>query len=259
MPRRPALDIFVLNASAAHGCSSVVPKPVAANAPRVRAVSESTATSTVCRTRPICGGWPWTACWREMRYVPQGTEAQAGSLGRDRGAHPSQGAGGGAGLYRRPREDSRRGADHPRTACIEHHAEVDCGTVVENSTILPFTCVGAGLDVMHSRRRLPAPRASGAQRGSGNPRRQAGRNDRRQALFLDSQAALLLFLPSYLKRFTAACLRRSDASRPRGVPESLGAGAAAYWRTPVVEAPASGPEASEFPSNLAVVRRYGDH
>ncbi len=33
---------------------------------------------------------------------------------------------------------------------VEHHAEVDCGTVVENSTILPFTYVGAGLDVMHS-------------------------------------------------------------------------------------------------------------
>ena len=37
-----------------------------------------------------------------------------------------------------------------RNSVIEHHAEVDCGTVVENSTILPFTYVGAGLDVMHS-------------------------------------------------------------------------------------------------------------
>ena len=37
-----------------------------------------------------------------------------------------------------------------RGSAIEHHAEVDCGTVVENSTVLPFTYVGAGLDVMHS-------------------------------------------------------------------------------------------------------------
>ena len=37
-----------------------------------------------------------------------------------------------------------------RGSVIEHHAEVDCGTVVENSTVLPFTYVGAGLDVMHS-------------------------------------------------------------------------------------------------------------
>ncbi len=37
-----------------------------------------------------------------------------------------------------------------RNSVIEHHSEVDCGTVVENSTVLPFTYVGAGLDVMHS-------------------------------------------------------------------------------------------------------------
>ena len=37
-----------------------------------------------------------------------------------------------------------------RNSVVERHAEVDCGTVVENSTVLPFTYVGAGLDVMHS-------------------------------------------------------------------------------------------------------------
>ena len=37
-----------------------------------------------------------------------------------------------------------------RSTVVEHHAEVDCGTVVEDSTVLPYTYVGAGLDVMHS-------------------------------------------------------------------------------------------------------------
>jgi hypothetical protein len=37
-----------------------------------------------------------------------------------------------------------------RGAVVESRAEVDCGTVVENSTVLAFTYVGAGLDVMHS-------------------------------------------------------------------------------------------------------------
>ena len=37
-----------------------------------------------------------------------------------------------------------------RGTVVEHHAEIDCGTVVENSTVLPYTYVGAGLDVMHS-------------------------------------------------------------------------------------------------------------
>jgi len=37
-----------------------------------------------------------------------------------------------------------------RGSVVEHHAQVDCGTVVEDSTLLPFTCVGAGLEVAHS-------------------------------------------------------------------------------------------------------------
>ncbi len=37
-----------------------------------------------------------------------------------------------------------------RGTVIEHHGDVDCGTVVENSSVLPFTRVGAGLDVMHA-------------------------------------------------------------------------------------------------------------
>ncbi len=37
-----------------------------------------------------------------------------------------------------------------RASSVSHHAEVDCGTVIESSNILPYACVGAALDVMHS-------------------------------------------------------------------------------------------------------------
>lgn len=37
-----------------------------------------------------------------------------------------------------------------RASVVEHHADIDCGTVVENSTVLPMTSIGAGLDVTHS-------------------------------------------------------------------------------------------------------------
>lgn len=37
-----------------------------------------------------------------------------------------------------------------RCSVIEHHAQVDLGTVIENSTVLPYCRVGAGLDVSHS-------------------------------------------------------------------------------------------------------------
>ncbi|HEX4603119.1 MAG TPA: hypothetical protein VH724_03935 [Candidatus Angelobacter sp.] len=42
------------------------------------------------------------------------------------------------------------GAVITRCSSIERHAVVDCGTVVENSTVLPFSYVGAGLDLAHS-------------------------------------------------------------------------------------------------------------
>jgi hypothetical protein len=44
----------------------------------------------------------------------------------------------------------RSGAVVTRCSSVERHSEVDCGTVVENSTVLPFSYVGAGLDLAHS-------------------------------------------------------------------------------------------------------------
>ena len=37
-----------------------------------------------------------------------------------------------------------------RTSVPEHHTVVNCGTVIENATILPYTRIGAGLDIAHS-------------------------------------------------------------------------------------------------------------
>ncbi|MFL6439363.1 MAG: hypothetical protein ACJ71Q_17445 [Terriglobales bacterium] len=44
----------------------------------------------------------------------------------------------------------RAGALITRGTSIEHHCIVDCGTVVESSTLLPLSYLGAGLDLMHS-------------------------------------------------------------------------------------------------------------
>src|SRR5262249_33061141 len=44
----------------------------------------------------------------------------------------------------------RDGAVITRCATVEHHAQIDCGTVVENCTVLPYTNVGACLDLAHS-------------------------------------------------------------------------------------------------------------
>jgi NDP-sugar pyrophosphorylase family protein len=44
----------------------------------------------------------------------------------------------------------RSGAVITRCTTVEHHSEVDCGTVIENSSLLPYSWLGAGLDLSHS-------------------------------------------------------------------------------------------------------------
>lgn len=143
-----------------------------------------------------------------------------------------------------------------RGTVIEQHAEIDCGTVVENSTVLPFTRIGAGLDMMHSvvgfghlahlQRATEVEIADKKLVGVASPStvsRLAG-----------STAALLAFLPMQLYRGLLAKSQRRKAAR---VSAPLDAGPAAL-EAQVLEVPAADAEASEFPSNLAVVRRYGD-
>jgi len=143
-----------------------------------------------------------------------------------------------------------------RGSVLEHHAEVDCGTVVENSTLLPYTRLGAGLDVMHSvvgfRRLTHLVRnvdveITDARLVGMVPLSPVSR-------LAGSTAAFFAFLPKQIYRGLFAPSHRDHAAESSECadPETaLGA--------PVLEAPASGVESSEFPSNLAVVRRYGDH
>lgn len=41
----------------------------------------------------------------------------------------------------------RTGAVVTRGSALEHHSSVDCGTVIEHTSVLPFATVGAGLDL----------------------------------------------------------------------------------------------------------------
>jgi hypothetical protein len=44
----------------------------------------------------------------------------------------------------------RRAAIITRGSSLEHHSEVDCATVIDNSSVIPYTRVGAGLDMEYS-------------------------------------------------------------------------------------------------------------
>jgi hypothetical protein len=145
-----------------------------------------------------------------------------------------------------------------RCSSVESHAEVDCGTVVENSTVLPYCCVGAGLDVAHSvvgtgvlaslrrdvmveivdRKLIGFVVAGGGQR------------------FFNAVFELATYLPKQIWRglFGASQPQQQDLRTAlRDTSPSLG-GAAGY-QTPACDTDA----AEKFPSTLAVARRYGDH
>ncbi len=144
-----------------------------------------------------------------------------------------------------------------RGSVLEHHAEVDCGTVVENSTLLPFTRLGAGLDVMHSvvgfrhlahLVRNVEVEITDVKLVDMLPLSPVSR-------LAGSTAALFAFLPKQIYRgFRALSHREGPADNPE-----CGEPANTLLDASVLETPASGVERSEFPSNLAVLRRYGDH
>lgn len=143
-----------------------------------------------------------------------------------------------------------------RNSVIEHHAEVDCGTVVENSTILPYTYVGAGLDVMHSivgfRHILHLVRDVAVEIEDSKLVGTSPAN----AVFraLGSTAAFFAVLPKRCRGFWT----RARKVNPVRLPESQEA-PPTNLATPDVNEPASGQEVGEFPANFAVVRRYGEH
>jgi hypothetical protein len=70
-----------------------------------------------------------------------------------------------------------------------------------------------------------------------------------------STAALFTFLPRELYRGLRASFRRKRAAGSVEAP----AEAAVSPENPALEASPSDSESSEFPSSLAVVRRYGNH
>jgi len=144
-----------------------------------------------------------------------------------------------------------------RNSVIEHHAEVDCGTVVENSTILPYTYVGAGLDVMHSivgfhsishLVRDVAVEIQDRKLVGTAPTRTVFRT-------LGSAAAYFVVLPKKVYRGLWARVRKI---RPAPLPETQEA-PPTDLATPELNEPGSDQQVGEFPANFAVVRRYGEH
>ena len=149
----------------------------------------------------------------------------------------------------------RTGAVITRCSVVEHHAEVDCGSVVENSSVLSYCYVGAGLDLAHSvagmrqvanlRRdvmvEIPDPKLIDLISAT------SGKN------FLHSAAEFLTYLPRVAMQGIFSGGKQPEPDLDAALRKSSPAlgGAAGY------EASACDSEAARKFPNMIVARRYG--
>lgn len=149
----------------------------------------------------------------------------------------------------------RFGAVITRCSSVEHHSEVDCGTVVENSSILPHSYVGAGLDLAHSV--VGMGEVANLRRGAvvriadgkliGHTVLKSGRT------LLGTAAGIVTFLPVRIWKALSAKARapRPDVGLRQPQP-------ALNKTTGLQPSGRSTKTADEFAGNLAVARRYGN-
>ena len=149
----------------------------------------------------------------------------------------------------------RSGAVITRCSSVERHAEVDCGTVIENSTVLPFSYVGAGLDLAHSIAGMG--RIVNLHRDVTvtifDPKLIASMSAASGKRFMTSAAEALTYLPklAFQGMFAANKTEKVDLqSTLRKTAPALGT--AAGFETSACDTEAS----HKFP-NMVVARRYG--
>jgi NDP-sugar pyrophosphorylase family protein len=150
----------------------------------------------------------------------------------------------------------RFGAVITRCSSIEHHAEIDCGTVVENSTVLPFSYVGAGLDLAHSV--VGMGRVANLRRNAAVRIRDgklvghiAATSSRK---LLSGAARVITFLPQKIWQGVSG---RNKVPRPE-LAAALRHTVPARSEAARLPAPGDAKAADEFAGNLAVARRYGN-
>jgi hypothetical protein len=160
--------------------------------------------------------------------------------------------------YIGPGSRVRAAAVITRCTALEHHSVVDCGTVVENVTTLPYTYLGAGLDVTHSvvghsrlwnlKRNVEVEFADARLIG------EAPTNAPLRAL--GSLMSLASFVPAQLLRGIFAPSHREPSPC---LPDAIRTPAAALESpAPKMKSSAPSVDAGEFPANLVIARRYGN-
>lgn len=141
-----------------------------------------------------------------------------------------------------------------RCSTVERHAEVDCGSVVEDSSVLPFTYVGAGLDLARAVTgfRRVANLKHNVEVEFSDQRLVGMISFHAPVRALASAFSLAAFVP---KEFFRSLFGKSRRERPATLPAAVHTPAAAL-QSPDLDRSAE--RSAKFPSNLAVARRYGN-
>ena len=192
---------------------------------------------------------------RRIQLAPEGEQIKPG-VWVGRGAQVHKGARVLSPAFIGPGSRVRAAAVITRCTALEHHTVVDCGTVVENVTTLPYTYLGAGLDVTHAV--VGHSKLHNLKRGVevefADPRLIGESSSHAPLRALGSLLSLATFFPAQLLRgFFAPSHRESPAS----LPQSISVPATALDSAPI-KASAPAVDAGEFPSQLAIARRYGN-
>jgi hypothetical protein len=151
----------------------------------------------------------------------------------------------------------RSGAVITRCSSVEHHAQVDCGTVVENSSVLPYCSLGAALELAHSvagfSRVWNLRRDCAVEIADSKLLRHLSETSGNRLLV--SAAELVAYLPRQFWRgiFGQPARPQPDLNAAlRQTSPTLGS--ASGYRAPACDTEA----ANEFPSNLVVARTHGN-
>jgi NDP-sugar pyrophosphorylase family protein len=143
-----------------------------------------------------------------------------------------------------------------RCSVVEHHSEVDCGTVLEDTTILPYTYLGSGLDASHTVAGFGkiAHLQRQAEVEITDPRLLDNVTTSASWRTVKNAASLAGYLPVQAIRGILRAGRRTPSTALEPPPLSTG------LRHPSPLEPSSEPvpASNQFAGDFAVVRRYGN-
>ncbi len=144
-----------------------------------------------------------------------------------------------------------------RFTTVEHHAVVDCGTVLENASVAPYTYIGAGLDINYAivgSNRIASLRRN-VEVEIKDPKLVSTVATSAPVRALREVGALAAYLPRQVFRGMFA---RSQRTMPSDIPAAVNTPSTAL-KEPALTNPGGNINSSpEFPSDLVAVRRYGN-